>query len=204
MQPQLLLVFDTETSGLGASDRPVELGYVEMENGLEVKTHSALLKSVREIHPRASEINGITMERLAAEGQDPKAELEKFFEVVRKVVKRGGVLMAHNSSFDVKMLNKLAVDVELESPLTPTSVFCTMKSSMNQCQLEPFRNGSWKYPKLSELADELKVVYDPAVLHGAVQDCRLTARCYIEAANKGWWGCDGPSASGRGMPAGTV
>ena len=192
MNPSLLLVFDTETSGLGAHDRPIELGYVRIENGLETLAHSALLKSVLEIHPRAAEVNGITMERLAAEGKDPREELEKFFAVVREVVKDGGTVVAHNASFDVRMLKKLANDVGLESPLSSSNVFCTMKSSTNQCQLDPFRYGSWKYPKLSELADTLKVVYDASVLHGAVQDCRLTARCYIEADRQGWWGASSP------------
>ena len=183
----VLLVFDTETSGLGASDRPFEIGYIRIENGLETLAHSALLKSVEEIHPRASEVNGITMERLAAEGKDPKDELERFFAVVREVLKDGGVLVAHNASFDVKMLARLARDVGVNCPLANATVFCTMKSSTNQCQLPPFRFGSYKYPKLSELADALKVVYDPDVLHGAVQDCRLTARCYLEAVKQGWW-----------------
>lgn len=187
MNSNTLLVFDTETSGLGAQDRPIELGYVRMDNGLETLAHSALLKSVTEIHPRASEVNGITVDRLLAEGKDPKGELEKFFEVVKEVVGGGGVLVAHNAQFDVRMLNRLANDVGVESPLTLNGVFCTMKSSMNQCQLNPFRFGQWKYPKLSELADTLKVVYDPAVLHGAVQDCRLAARCYVEAQKQGWW-----------------
>ena len=187
MQSQTLLVFDTETSGLGAQDRPIELGYVRMENGLETMAHSALLKSVTEIHPKASEVNGITVERLLAEGKDPKGELEKFFGVVRQVVRDGGMLVAHNAQFDVRMLNRLANDVSVESPLTLNGVFCTMKRSTEQCQLEPFRFGSFKYPKLSELADCLMVVYDPAVLHGAVQDCRLAARSYIEAQNQGWW-----------------
>ena len=187
MSSSVLLVFDTETSGLGAEDRPVELGYIRLDNGLETRAHSALLKSVTEIHPKASEVNGITMERLLAEGKDPKKELEDFFNVFRQAIEDQGVVLAHNASFDVKMLNRLARDVNIESPLTLSSVFCTMKNSTNQCQLEPFRFGSWKYPKLSELADELNVVYDSSVLHGAIQDCRLTARCYVEAAKKGWW-----------------
>lgn len=187
MTSAVLLVFDTETSGLGSNDRPVELGYVRVDNGLETHAHSALLKSVQEIHPRASEINGITMARLNAEGRDPKGELERFFAVAKEVLKGGGVLIAHNAQFDVKMLNRLAKDVGLESPLALSGVFCTMKRSTNQCQLEPFRFGSHKYPKLSELADTLKVAYDPAILHGAVQDCRLTARCYVEAQRQGWW-----------------
>jgi DNA polymerase III epsilon subunit-like protein len=187
MQSQTFLVFDTETSGLGAQDRPIELGYIRLDNGLETLAHSALLKSVGEIHPRASEVNGITVERLLAEGKEPKGELEKFFEVVRQVVSGGGVLVAHNAQFDVRMLNKLAKDVSVESPLALNGVFCTMKRSTEQCQLEPFRFGSFKFPKLSELADSLKVVYDPAVLHGAVQDCRLAARCYVEAVRQGWW-----------------
>jgi DNA polymerase III epsilon subunit-like protein len=187
MPSGVLLVFDTETSGLGASDRPVELGYIRIDNGLETLAHSALLKSVEEIHPKASEVNGITMERLAAEGKDPKGELERFFAVVRDVIKDGGVMVAHNSEFDIKMLARLAGDVGLDCPLTKSNVFCTMRKSTNQCQLPPFRFGSYKYPKLSELADALKVVYDPDVLHGAVQDCRLTARCYLEAVKQGWW-----------------
>lgn len=187
MSSQTLLVFDTETSGLGAEDRPVELGFIRMDNGLETKAHSAILKSVTDIHPKASEVNGITMERILAEGKDPKEELEKFFNAFREVMQDGGIVVAHNASFDVKMLNRLARDVNLESPLILSSVFCTMKNSTNQCQLEPFRFGSWKYPKLSELADQLKVVYDSSVLHGAVQDCRLTARCYFAAEREGWW-----------------
>lgn len=181
------MTFDTETSGLGSHDRPVELGYIRLDNGLEILSHSALLKSVEEIHPRAAEINGISMERLAAEGKDPKDELQRFFAVVREVLEDGGVLVAHNAEFDVKMLARLAGDVGLDCPLTKANVFCTMRRSINQCQLEPFRFGSWKYPKLVELANTLGVVYDPTVLHGAVQDCRLTARCYLEAAKQGWW-----------------
>ena len=186
------MVFDTETSGLGSLDRPVELGYIRIDNGLEILAHSALLKSVEEIDAKASEVNGITMERIAAEGKDPKDELQRFFAVVGEVLEDGGVLVAHNAEFDVKMLARLAGDVGLDCPLTKQNVFCTMRNSINQCQLEPFRFGSWKFPKLSELANTLGVVYDPTVLHGAVQDCRLTARCYLEAQNQGWWGTSKP------------
>ena len=94
--------------------------------------------------------------------------------------KQCDLLVAHNISFDKKMLmvegirNKIKVDIH--------DTFCTMKNSIDLCHIErEFDNGDkyLKYPSLSELHNHL---FDtvPQNTHNALIDILICMRCFCK------------------------
>lgn len=88
--------FDVETTGLNKSDRIVEIGFVAFSEGKVLEEWSTLLNPLRDIGK--SNIHGITPTMVST------APL--FEEVINDIFRmiNGRVLVAHNLSFDARML----------------------------------------------------------------------------------------------------
>ena len=88
--------FDVETTGLNKSDRIIEIGFVAFKDGNVIEEWSTLLNPLRDIGK--SNIHGITPSMVST------APL--FDEVINDVFRiiNGRVLVAHNLSFDARML----------------------------------------------------------------------------------------------------
>ena len=187
---QMTLVFDTETSGLlkDQKARPIQLGWVVLDRGgVELDAHEVLLKTVSEVPIAATNIHRISTEKLMVDGVQPRPALELFLCAANEVLGNGGCIVAHNAAFDVEMLRRACVDCQLEYTLDAKDVLCTMKRSTALCKCEPFRYGTYKWPKLIELADRLGIEYDASLLHGALADTRLTAKAYLAGKAQNWW-----------------
>ena len=96
------IVFDTETTGLDARvDRVIEIGAVELVNRFPTGQtfHVYINPDGREINAEAVAVHGITMAQLADKPlfRDVAADFLSFIE--------GGVLIAHNASFDMAFIN---------------------------------------------------------------------------------------------------
>lgn len=186
----MTLVFDCETTGLlkDPKSRPIQLGWVLLDmEGREHTSKEYLLKTVTEVPLESTKVHGITTETLLKNGVSPKDPLQEFLDVTKEVIQGGGCIVAHNSAFDVEMLRRACVDRSVEYTLGVKDVFCTMSQSTLQCKLEPFRYGTFKWPRLTELADILGIKYDSSTLHGALADTRLTAQAYLAGRKSGWW-----------------
>jgi len=186
----MTLVFDCETTGLlkDEKSRPIQLGWVVLDGeGVELEAHQILLRTVSEVPLEATKIHRITTEQLMADGVKPRPALELFIFAATEVLRNGGCIVAHNAAFDVEMLRRACVDCHLEYTLDAKDVLCTMKRSTALCKCEPFRYGSYKWPKLVELADRLGIEYDASLLHGALADTRLTAKAYLAGKAQNWW-----------------
>lgn len=94
-------VLDTETTGVGSSDRIVEIAWVEINEDLEVlQEWCSLIDPEMPIPPGASGVHGITNKMIAA-----SPTIEQFFEHVHPGPIPGpSVLIAHNVSFDKRFV----------------------------------------------------------------------------------------------------
>ena len=112
-------IVDTETTGLGGSDRIVEIAVIvyDSEKDAVVDEFDTLINPLRDIGP--THIHGLTPSMVSA--------APTFEEVAPSLSERfnGSVLVAHNLSFDVRMLGQDFVRVG--GSLEPGQGICTLR-----------------------------------------------------------------------------
>lgn len=180
----MYLLFDTETTGLPknykapATDvdnwpRLVQIAWLIYDNnGNEIDSQDYIIKPEGFTIPvEASNVHGISTERALEEGQDLKSILELFAREIDKA----DFLIAHNISFDEKIIGAEFIRKDIKSKLFQKKRICTMKSSTNYCKL-PGKFG-YKWPNLSELHIKL-FGKDFAEAHNAAADISATAKCF--------------------------
>lgn len=183
----MYLFFDTETTGLPRNynapiedidnwPRLVQIAWIIYdEQGNKQEGFNYIIKPDGFIIPEeSSKIHGIT-DKMAREKGIPLDEaLAKFAKYVRD----SKLLVAHNMSFDEKIMGAEFLRREIKHELFDTVRFCTMLESAEFCQL-PGRFGDYKWPKLQELHIKLfNKGFKNA--HDALVDVEATARCFFE------------------------
>lgn len=188
----MYLFFDTETTGLpGNYNAPIEdlnnwprlvqLAWVIYDENAEEKTGmNYIIKPEGFIIPeQASRVHGITTEKALKEGQPLISVLEEF----ARVVGDAKLLIAHNISFDEKIIGAEFLRKNISHDLFNTARFCTMKESTDFCQL-PGNYGDYKWPRLAELHEKLfGANFENA--HDALADVNACARCFFELIDRG-------------------
>lgn len=150
--------FDVETTGLYKNDRIIEIGFVAFNDGKVIEEWSTLLNPLRDIGK--SNIHGITSSMVST------APL--FEDVINDIFRmiNGRVLVAHNLSFDARMLiqefNRANTQGEIGKG------FCTMVASR--------RVLAGSGDSLSATCAELGVEYTKA--HSALGDARMTMQIF--------------------------
>ena len=126
----------------------------------------------------SSEIHGITNERAHSEG----ISLIKVLEDFKLLLDDAHTIVAHNISYDEKIIGCEYLRLNLPNPLVGKNKICTMKSSTNYCAITgPY---GYEWPKLSELHYKLfKANYEEA--HNAMVDIQATSKCFWELAKRG-------------------
>ena len=186
------VVFDTETTGHAGSDQVIEIGAVEIVGGKLGKRFQQYIKPTVRIHQEAFKVHGISAQKLV--GMPGFAEAAPaFFEFIR-----GATLVAHNATFDIRMLKgdcqRCGLDVPVE--LDVDRVIDTMKLAKER----------WPGQRISLDAILTKLGIDNRhrKLHGALLDSELLAEAFLEmrrGQNK--LSLDGAAASKEIAPAGT-
>ena len=185
-----VLVFDTETSGLPKERNAsiysthlwphiIQLSYIiycsDTNELITVQDDYINISDDIIISPESQKVHQISRETLK-KGKNIAEVLDSF----NNWSKQCDLLVAHNISFDKKMLmvegirNKIKVDIH--------DTFCTMKNSIDLCHIEKeFENGDkyLKYPSLSELHNHL---FDrvPQNTHNALIDILICMRCFCK------------------------
>lgn len=182
----MFLFFDTETTGLPRDwqaplenldnwPRLVQLAWLLTDkNGREIKSISKIIKPEGyEIPEAAAAVHGISTARAQAEGVLLDPVLKEF----TRAVDEAKILVAHNMSFDEKIMGAELLRKKYEHKLFERPKICTMHSSTNYCRIE---NGyGYKWPKLIELHQKLfNEAFDGA--HDALADVKACARCFFE------------------------
>ena len=187
----MYLFFDTETTGLPRSwkapvsdldnwPRLVQLAYLYYDaNGNKISSGDLIVKPEGFTIPvDASRIHGITTERALKEGLSISSVLRNFNSLVEK----SSFLVAHNMSFDEKVVGAEFLRNGMYNSIASKSKICTMERTTNFCGINgPY---GYKWPKLSELHYKLfKTSFDDA--HNAAVDITITAKCFWELKRLG-------------------
>ena len=150
-------VVDTETTGLSRSDRIVEFACVTIIDGEIADEYDTLLQPNRDIGP--THIHGLSPSML--EGAP------EFEAVAGDIAARlhGAILVAHNISFDLRMLNQEIQRVQAMS-FDPGAGICTYKLTRQ---------------KLSVAADQAGLDQPD---HSALTDARITAKLLLALTDR--------------------
>jgi DNA polymerase III epsilon subunit-like protein len=186
-----LFFFDTETTGLPRNwkaplrdldnwPRMVQLAWLLCdEAGNELAHASRIIRPEGyKIPAEAARVHGITTERALAEGIALADALDEVVPQIEKAV----YAIAHNISFDEKVLGAECLRLGRPYPFLKITTRCTMKESTDFCAI-PGMYG-YKYPNLTELHRRLfKKSFEDA--HNALADVRACKAAYFELRTRG-------------------
>ena len=175
---------DTETTGLGNSDRVCELSIIDVSGK---PLFDSLLDPGIEIPEEAIEIHRITNEMVKG-----KPTLAGVGERVSNIL-RGKFICAYNTGFDSRLLLQTAREqniTQLFDVLSTNSTWIdVMKLSARYIQKKwNSRFSSWVWAPLGEVATFLNVSLDNmpigrGEMHAAIYDTELTRRTLFALAN---------------------
>lgn len=162
------IIFDTETTGLDASDdRIIEIGGIELVNRFPTGRtfHAYINPDGREIHPEALAVHGIGREQLADKPRfhDIAEELLAFVD--------GAHLVAHNAGFDIAFVNAEFSRLG-HPPIASERVIDTLALARRRHPMGP--------NSLDALCRRYSVDNKRRIKHGALLDAELLAEVYIE------------------------
>lgn len=180
----MYLFFDTETTGLPRNykapvtdlnnwPRMIQIAWILSDiDGSRIESDDFIIKPENfKIPNAASKVHGISTEKAINEGEDLEKTLIKFNDLVKKA----DFIVAHNISFDEKILGAELLRKKIRSDFGRKRKLCTMQASTNYCRLPgPY---GYKWPKLSELHMKLfGKDFDEA--HDASVDINATVKCF--------------------------
>jgi DNA polymerase-3 subunit epsilon len=185
------LIFDTETTGLPknwkapVSDinnwpRLVQIAWMQCDNSGKILSSSDyIVKPQGFIIPEdAVKIHGITTQIAKNEGVAIKIVLNDFSIAIIQ----SSILIAHNMSFDEKVVGSEFLREKIDSKLFTIPKICTMEKSTDYCKIP--NSYGYKWPSLSELYFKL-FEKDFEDAHDAVADVRACAECFFGLKKKG-------------------
>lgn len=132
------------------------------------------------ILPEAVEYTGITNEILEKFGMEPIFAIAAFHSLALSA----DVLVAHNSDFDLDMLNieysRLNRVEKFTSEIKTKEAFCTMKAATNITKLPGRIAGQYKWPKLDEAYRALVNPMGFTGAHDALNDVRACRELFYK------------------------
>lgn len=192
----IITAFDTETSGLcdhkkpldwGGHGRLMQLGAVQfevidgVEGWTEVNSVNLLVQPDpnMELHPKAFEAHGISIEKANKFG----VLLESALDVFADLLATSDMLMAYNIEFDKRcMAAEYArnLRVSWEEVTGGMQEHCAMKPMTEVCKLPAPWGHGYKWPKLEEAYEHC---FDKKLegAHDATVDVRATIEVFM------WW-----------------
>lgn len=187
----IFLFFDTETTGLPKKwnapiteldnwPRIVSLAWkIYGSDGREFEGVERIVRPEGFLIPEeSSKIHGITNEIAEEKGLPLDYVLKEFSDVAKRAEK----LIAHNISYDEKVVSAEYLRKRIDNPLKDKVFICTKEMATDFCAIEgPY---GFKWPKLVELHKKL---FGEEFLdaHNAMADVTATARCYWEMKKRG-------------------
>jgi len=189
----MILFFDTETTGLPKNwkapvtdldnwPRLVQLAYLVYDfDGDLIQSCNEIIKPNGFTIPiEASKVHGITTDIANQRG----SKIEEVFELFSIHLKRAKVIVAHNMSYDEKIIGSEMIRLGLENTVDSKEKICTMESTVDLCKIDgPY---GYKWPKLEELHRFL-FNHDFDGAHDALADIQATAKCFWELTQKGYF-----------------
>ena len=171
------LFIDFETNGY-SDERLASTQVTWIHNGI---TKNYFLKGATSLSEWVSvNLPHITLEKLDQEG----VEFSEMWTDLESDLLVCACIVAHNTNFDIKKvligeLNKRNM-IDAVSTVNDMRKVCTMKQSTNFCKLPKKKGVSYKWPKLTELYQQLFDSNPGGSLHDSRVDCRILEKCYTE------------------------
>mgnify|MGYP001175077854 CR=1 FL=1 len=182
-------VFDTETTGGSFSDVIIQMGvvcYDDQEN-ICFKYNKYWKPPLNiTIKPGAMRVHKITPCVLEKNGVDAKSEIIFIYNLFKNLKSKNKKMVAHNVSFDFRMLSQTANINGCEWDFEESDFFCTQKNSRQYVKALD-KNGKVKAPTNSELYHYIYGKEPIGNLHDALVDCKVTGAGYLGGIEKKWW-----------------
>ena len=105
-----MVVFDTETTGGADYDEICQIAAAEYVCGKLSRTLAIYICPTCEMNPWAEGVHGLSLDFLSENGITPEEAMRQFFEFVGE----DALLVAHNASFDMRMLRQECAKFDLE------------------------------------------------------------------------------------------
>lgn len=105
------IILDTETTGVGESDRVIQLGYIVLDPGKVTEVHNEFCASETPIGFGAMEVHGITPEMI--EGRPVCVETEAYRHL-EELNTPDNYMIIHNAPFDIGMLEKEGFSLKMK------------------------------------------------------------------------------------------
>jgi DNA polymerase III subunit epsilon len=187
----MYLFFDTETTGIPknykapASDarnwpRLVQLAWLltDKEGNVQKSAEHIIRPEGFSIPADAARVHGITNEVAKQKGVELKLALEQ----ITADFAQAKALIAHNMSFDEKILGAELLRMGFANQVETMKRACTMLASVDLCAIPgPYGN---KWPKLQELHKKL-FQQEFTGAHSAMADVQACAKCFFELKRLG-------------------
>ena len=177
-EPTPVIVFDVEHTGCSEAF-VLQLSWgLYQRDGTLIKMKDYYLKPEGEIyiHPRASEITGITFETLLQ--KENVLPIQALLKEFANDVSNCEVLVAHNINNDIKTLNKEFVRHNMDE--LKANLYCTMAQTKKFCNCIDKRN-RLKNPRLDELHQKLfNSPIESTRAHNSCYDVEICAKCYFK------------------------
>ena len=175
------IVFDTETTGTSKEDVIIQLGYISYDEYFnKVSTYEKILKSNRKSNIFALRIHGISDNKVATSPYSLHEELQNFLQLLTELKKNGGTLVAHNASFDIRML-KQSVNYCRIQWNDDVKAFCTMLALKKRSDAE--RGVNCKNEQVYHHLGGKPL----GKMHSALVDATATAYIYRCGVDRKWW-----------------
>ena len=152
------VAFDFETA---SGKNPCSIGIVEFNKGEVVNEYYSLINpNIEKFNPFTTRIHGIRESDVLNEREFNEVwnDINHFFE--------NKVIIAHNSSFDISVLNYSLKRYNLKQPIN--NCYCTLRISRKVLELENY--------KLSTLAEYYSIQQDN--YHNALEDAYVCGRVF--------------------------
>lgn len=201
MYNMIVLVFDTETTGLPIGRNPsiretkkwphiIQLScilYDTSKNELLCSYDEIIKVPINiPISEESISLHGISRDISTTKGILIKKALDDF----NSMLKQADMVIGHNISFDKRLIMVESIRLYISQYFTIDGVrkpeYCTMKNSVELCRIEKIgRDGEkyFKYPSLTELHDYL-FKKTPKSVHNSMVDILLCLRCYCMMEQK--------------------
>lgn len=194
----LVLVFDTETTGLpknmkatpnitNIDDWPylVQLSYILYDTYAKrvVVVHDHIIQVPSNVHitEDSTRIHGITNEMSKNFGMKVEEVILVFMEHFRQA----DLVVAHNVEFDKKIIMSELIRMQENNWSNELSIsrkyYCTMQESIELCNITAYtkkdKKEYIKFPSLLELCNHL-FQYEPKNLHNSLNDVLVCLQCF--------------------------
>lgn len=158
-----IAIVDTETTGLSHADEPISIGLivikVDDKGGLihEIGRYYGLQEPTVPIHPAASRVHGLSIDELRGKRFNHDA--------VSTLISQADVCIAHNATFDARMLNKIVS--------TPVQWRCS------------YRQDPWNMEAGKKLDDVcVRFGVERGNPHNSLSDCEALLACLMKRTGK--------------------